>query len=872
MYVLGFAIMDLIERLLRSIFFFLDSVIYSWIPTLYNTLITISRTSPLSQADIADMASRVYKLLAVFMIFKVTFSLIMYIVNPDDFSDKTKGVSKLITNIVISLALLILTPFIFRYAFELQTKILKNNTLMTVIFGKDLNRENNTIDTVGEQIAFVSIGPFITPDTSLFPKCSVLYTNEYDNETKKTVTKLNKECFGFEDVDEYVSDDSICEGTNTLCKAVDNAKGSYGITKDMLENYAGGIQHSNYHLLFRKEVVLSTTESNKKNEFVLKYWCGFSTAVAVIILLYFITACMDIGLRSIKLAFLQLVAPIPILSYIDPKSGKDGMFKKWYQMSLKTYLSLFIRLLALYFAIYVIGRVNNLTDIIDASYVSTMVIKVFIVIGALMFAKNFTKILEELGVKLDGGFQLNPIKKFNEQALGGKRITGAAGALAAGTVDRAARLATSPWPQKLAALNPFTAGGQLIRGFAGNGGFSGGMKAQANVNRRLRDSRVKGLSSTAAYLDYFGSKFGLDDATLERRGSRIRGNKDRIDQAEREVEEANRERNLRISELKQATAPAKEVQTRRKNAQASANKLMDQAEKIAANKADIRGTQAEEEKRKLQIAAMTKLRNGQTLTADDNKELGELGLSSATTQKDLLIKERELNKKKYTTNRRADAAAVEFLTQNQGTILEHAVLVGEGDSQVVFEAGTRIDANIVAAAVGAQGKYIKDSKKAVYNHLADKDDDSYNSLSEQAAFDSDYIEFENNVKLANDTITEYNANHNTSYAGFAMNVTDGDYYDVADTANNEVTASDTTRGLNAEVNVAEQEIAYLTEQNEKTRSEKKVDYVDEDGVRHFGDKAYTLEKAKSMHKPEDEQLQRDLKKNSNYRSIIGSHQ
>ena len=87
------------------------------------------------------------------------------------------------------------------------------------------------------------------------------------------------------------------------------------------------------------------------------------TLTAVVLLL--INFCMDVAVRSIKLAFLQLVAPIPIISYIDPKSGKDGLFKKWYDMCFKTYLSLFIRLLALYFAIYIKSKKSEKKLIID---------------------------------------------------------------------------------------------------------------------------------------------------------------------------------------------------------------------------------------------------------------------------------------------------------------------------------------------------------------------------------------------------------------------------------------------------------------------------------------------------------------------------
>ena len=420
MYILGLGM--LIAKLFRNIFFLIDSVIFNQIPKIYNLLLAIVRTSPLSQADIVDMASRIYKLLAVFMIFKVTFSLIMYVVNPEDFSDKSKGVSKLITNIVISLALLVLTPYIFSWAYQLQTIVLENNTLAAVIFGEK-EGTRATLNNAGDNISFLAISPFIIPNLDHFD-CATLYT--YDRKEKKNV--LNEACFGFADVDNYSCDGN--DDSRTLCKNVKSSSSNY-LQEDDIKNYAAGLQFSNYNLLLRSDLI-TKYYSGKDNEFAFDYSYIMSTVVGVLIVLFLITTCMDIGLRSIKLAFLQLIAPIPILSYIDPKGGKDGMFKKWYDMAFKTYLSIFVRLLALYFAIYIIGRVNNLVDIIDGSYVTNGYIKIFIIIGALMFAKNFIKILESLGIKFDGGFEINPIKKIRDQALGGKQLLGATGAVAAG--------------------------------------------------------------------------------------------------------------------------------------------------------------------------------------------------------------------------------------------------------------------------------------------------------------------------------------------------------------------------------------------------------------------------------------------------------
>ena len=142
------------QKLMKQFFFGIDQVVYNAISSIYDLLISIARTSVLTQADILEMADRIYKLLAIFMIFKVTLSLITYVVNPDEFSDKSKGISKLSTNIVISLGLLILTPYIFTMAYRLQTIILEDNSLATLIFGqKGMDKSGNFINTAGDEMA-----------------------------------------------------------------------------------------------------------------------------------------------------------------------------------------------------------------------------------------------------------------------------------------------------------------------------------------------------------------------------------------------------------------------------------------------------------------------------------------------------------------------------------------------------------------------------------------------------------------------------------------------------------------------------------------------------------------------------------------------
>ena len=87
--------------------------------------------------------------------------------------------------------------------------------------------------------------------------------------------------------------------------------------------------------------------------FVFSYMYVVATAAGAFLCYILLLFCFDIAIRSVKLGFLQLIAPIPLISKIDPKKG-DEVFSKWVKECTSTYALLFIRLLAIYFAIYMI--------------------------------------------------------------------------------------------------------------------------------------------------------------------------------------------------------------------------------------------------------------------------------------------------------------------------------------------------------------------------------------------------------------------------------------------------------------------------------------------------------------------------------------
>lgn len=512
----------------------IDNVIYSGIGLVYELLIKIANYEIFSQETIGEFSTRIYALLGIFMLFKLTFSLITYVVNPDDMADKSKGMAHIGKNVIISLILILLVPYIFAEAYNLQNIILREHTLENIVFG---NQNSNTdIDSAGKIIQYNLFSQFVKPnydDIESISDCRVIYYDEdgkgtYDmatdpesGEKSLTTYMLNPDCFGENN-----------EG-GPLEQLFKDADGEV-----YFENYKAALADQNYRLLVNNPEVytlkVEVRENGKAVKYsVINYQFLLSTAIGVVVLLILINFCMDIAVRSIKLAFYQIIAPIPIISLCDPKSSKSGMFSKWVKACFTTYLGLFIRLVALYLAVFIITAVVRDTEFKGVA-------TIFIIIGALIFAKELPKIITDItGIKMDGKFTLNPFKKFENEALGGQRFSGAVGGMVAGAVGGGrgffGRLGGA-----------FTG---AARGFADGKGYESGLAKQADVNRKLRDARINGAGFFGARLAASASRYGLDDFDLENRARTYERNKSTFDTISRNVEQEKNGRLVRKKEI-----------------------------------------------------------------------------------------------------------------------------------------------------------------------------------------------------------------------------------------------------------------------------------------------------------------------------------
>lgn len=369
-----------ISDLLRNVFMFLDSIVYSVIGKVYELFIAIANTNIFADGTINEFANRVYALLAIFMLFRLSFSVLTYIINPDNINDKSAGGGKLIGNILITIILLISVPWLFQQVMKIQGDLLNDNIIGKIILGVNGDPNNQDVQDKIEQSISSQLN---AGDTMAWTTFSAFFS-------------LTDECAALP---------KECTVNFPKMTGTDNAYDR--IKKSQL---VSGIKDSGL-----------ATVRTESGEYVFEYLPIISTIAGGFIAYILLLFCFQIAVRSVKLGVLQLIAPIPVISYLDPKQGKDGMFKKWLKICGKTFADLFIRLAAIYFAIFIITEITNgrgMIDITTGDTQTSLLVKVLIILGALMFAKELPKFIEEItGIKLDGGFSLNPFK--NNAILGG---------------------------------------------------------------------------------------------------------------------------------------------------------------------------------------------------------------------------------------------------------------------------------------------------------------------------------------------------------------------------------------------------------------------------------------------------------------------
>lgn len=423
--------------ILRSLCIFIDTQVYSISAFAYSIFYEISSSSILSSLNLSDASQRLYTLLGIFMLFRLAFSFVKYIINPDGME---KGTSKLLTNLAVSLALIVSVPWIFNRAFALQNYIMDSNVIGNLIMGMNTSKDSDTFNAAsyGQTVGFLTFNAFYRVDSSIpaYSSCGNLlsYYSPY-------VVPIEGNKVGIDPAVENSLSDAEKKEANKIASCVNALNGVESNTPEI--SYTNAAKAAELGTLLyiasqRQDMGILTDSSLVQavvgNTYLIQYSVIVSTIAGCFLALLFLNFSFDVAVRNAKLCFLQLIAPIPIILNIEPgdSKGDKKSLNWWAKECLHTYALLFIRVAIVYFGVFLINVLFGSMDSSTQTNTSAW-FQVFMILGILLFVKEIPDMIgKAFGIDVKGQFNLNPLKRIGDSRIASMAVGGTAGLIGGG--------------------------------------------------------------------------------------------------------------------------------------------------------------------------------------------------------------------------------------------------------------------------------------------------------------------------------------------------------------------------------------------------------------------------------------------------------
>ncbi|CDA80573.1 putative membrane protein [Clostridium sp. CAG:594] len=427
---------------LRAICMAIDGVLYSLLDNAYDLVIKLSTAELLKPATIKSLTGNLYIIFGVVAFFRLALLLVNAIIDPEKLNEKGKGLSNIFFRVVGMVILLAVTPFLFEKSYDLQEKIVgadaSKNIIFKTILGNNANIASSNNSNAGKALQNIALSSLITIDENYLKNAS---SDDSKDKEKVILCKYkeikddNGKVKGYDytkitNSDEYnfcplvcvpngdgtctpqggyVYDGSTCDWANCQ-NAVDLYNEMY-VNEDMspakLAQYVGTSGKID-------------VDGEEQEVYVYNYMFIITGVVGVAMTYIIISFAIDIAVRMFELIVLEILSPLFIATFVDPKSAQSGPFKNWLSAVGKSYASLYIRLAIIALMVLLVSIINQSKMFQSMGDVSGWA-KIFMVIGLLIFAKKAPKwIGDMIGIKGDGGLGgLSIGKKLGGMALAG---------------------------------------------------------------------------------------------------------------------------------------------------------------------------------------------------------------------------------------------------------------------------------------------------------------------------------------------------------------------------------------------------------------------------------------------------------------------
>lgn len=463
-----------------------DGVATTLLGGIYKVFFLVANATIISGDVIKVFYSRIQLILGILMIFKLAMSILNVIINPDSIKDQKQGPSKIVTRIVVALFMLTLVipinipnaadkslnayinthGILFGFLYKAQDSILSENILAKLILGTSSNSTADDMD--------------------------VNNLSDVGNVMASTVLKVFIRINVKDDTKPPCEDSKTCE--NTICPAEVNES-----------HYAEENVDPRVILIHINDSCgIGSSE---------RYAFGYTPIIGAIVMLIMAIVItgftVDIAVRAIKLAILRMVAPVPIISYINPPKQGEGAFDNWTKSLISTYVDLFVRLAIVYFGLFMIqiimnGGIDVFGSNVQGFTFTSGVAFIFIILGILVFMRQAPQFIKDvLGIKGKpmGNVGLSSVMAGTATLLGRGGLA-AAGAAAMGTFGAASEAAAQGKPMP----SGWSAGRDLVAQLR-----TGDPKARGGITNRLQD-RLSRSANIRMARRYGVTASGLDRA------------------------------------------------------------------------------------------------------------------------------------------------------------------------------------------------------------------------------------------------------------------------------------------------------------------------------------------------------------------------
>lgn len=390
---------------LRSIAVMIDSVVFSLIDNAYDLIVTFSTGSLFKVELIQTVMNNTYVIIGIFALFRIALLLVNAMINPDKLNEKGNGIGNVLGNLIIMFVLLIMTPILFR---EIVTGYTKSDG--TVVKGlQQTIVEGNYIQKI-----FLNMPDKGWGDSSLNP-----------GSTMRTIAASSL----------ITIDDNVRKSPNCTGKC-----------EDAVKEYDEMVKKNNFKFSVIAKYVSYQIEVDGEDTYIYNYKTFITFAAGIAITYILLNFALKLALRMVELTVLEMIAPLFIATYIDPKSAKSGPFNKWLKNVGSTFASLFIDIAIISLMILFISLLGNSGGLSSELKGFSKIVMLFAI---LIFAKKAPKwITSMIGIEGNGFKGIG--KTIKEDMLGGSLANKAAlGATAIGAAAIGNRLANARHEKKL---------------------------------------------------------------------------------------------------------------------------------------------------------------------------------------------------------------------------------------------------------------------------------------------------------------------------------------------------------------------------------------------------------------------------------------